>query len=166
MADAAVESVIEYLRQAQIHQADLIGYVKDLVDINKLEKDLSLFRAFLGDTPDERRQDGSVQRLHRQIRDVVHEVEDIINAAMTEAADADSDGYFRRDFETAEMLRIIGRQVDSICADIRGIYDETSRIDSTNPRLGDEWPRFPKVECIPFLPIKPKPVMNLFRSDP
>ncbi|KAH6829736.1 hypothetical protein C2S53_015028 [Perilla frutescens var. hirtella] len=136
MADASVESLIEYLHQIQIHQADLISNAKDLVDIDKLENDLRLIKAFI----EKRRQDGGVRLLLRQIRDVVYGVEDIINASMTEAADANSENYFLRAFQTSEMLRSICQQIDSISADIKDKYVGTNWIDFTSLGVGDERP--------------------------
>lgn len=145
MADAAVESLIGYLREVQIHQADLIRNAKDLVGIDKLEDDLRLFRAFLQKTPENRSQNDDVRRLVQQVRDVVYDVEDIINASMTEAADPNSKQYFLRAFQTSELLKSTCQRLDSICP---SIYGEKSRTEFINISDGDERPRLSLVERI------------------
>lgn len=144
MADAAVETLIQYLREVQIQQADLIRSCEHLAGIDKLENELSLFRTFLRSTPDNQRQNDVVRR----IRNVVYEMEDIINASMTEAADASSKLYFLKTFKTSELLKSISRQVDAICDGIGDIYGETSRIDFIALGNGDERPRLFKVDYI------------------
>ncbi|KAG8368553.1 hypothetical protein BUALT_Bualt15G0057500 [Buddleja alternifolia] len=113
MADAAVEFLRENLKQLLIYHHDLISGAEKQVE--QLEKDLRLFKAFLKDTTKTRRYDDdtdqlavqttkkrprrdgdTLRELVRQIRDVVYEAEDTIDAFVTQATESKSRSYFSR----------------------------------------------------------------------
>ncbi|KAL3644644.1 hypothetical protein CASFOL_009824 [Castilleja foliolosa] len=86
MADAAVEFLLENLKQLLLYNGNLIAGVKD--EVESLYNDLSLFRAFLKDsTENHRRQQNEVlKELVKQIRNVVYEAEDAVDNFVAQAA--------------------------------------------------------------------------------
>ncbi|GFP96613.1 putative late blight resistance protein homolog r1b-17 [Phtheirospermum japonicum] len=86
MADAAVEFLLENLKQLLLYNGNLIAGVKD--EVESLYNDLSLFRAFLKDsTENHRRQQNEVlKELVKQIRNVVYEAEDAVDTFVAHAA--------------------------------------------------------------------------------
>ncbi|KAI3454371.1 hypothetical protein Pfo_011034 [Paulownia fortunei] len=138
MADAAVEFLLENLQQLLLYHAHLISDAKNQVE--KLEKDLRLFKAFLRDSTKKRRKDESLRELVRQIRDVVYEAEDIIDAFVTQAAESKSKNYFLKAFQTPVKLLSIAKDVESVGGKVRDIYGGKSRIDFASLTVGDGGP--------------------------
>lgn len=124
MADAAVEFLLENLKQLLLHHVDLIKDAKN--QLEKLEYDLRLFKAFLKDSTKKRRKDEKLRELVRQIQSVVYEAEDVIDSVVTQAAEAKSKNYFLRAFQNRAVFT---EQVDSVCRKIRDIYGDKSRLD-------------------------------------
>lgn len=124
MADAAVEFLLENLKQLLLHHVDLIKDAKN--QLEKLEYDLRLFKAFLKDSTKKRRKDEKLRELVRQIQSVVYEAEDVIDSVVTQAAEAKSKTYFFRAFQNRAVFR---EQVDSVCRKITDIYGDKSRLD-------------------------------------
>ncbi|GFP86244.1 putative late blight resistance protein homolog r1a-6 [Phtheirospermum japonicum] len=137
MADAAVEFLLENLKQLLLHHAHLISDAKNQVE--KLENDLRLFKAFLKDSTKKRRTDESLRELVRQIRDVVYEAEDIIDASVTQAAESRSKKYFGSLMAPAR-LHNIAEQVQTVRRKISDIYGGKDKIDLANLALGDAEP--------------------------
>ncbi|XP_042010412.1 disease resistance protein RPP8-like [Salvia splendens] len=77
MADAAVELLLEKLKQLLVQHTHLIEGAANLVD--KLEKHLLLFKAIPSDALKLRRNDETLKELIRQIRYAVYKTEDIID---------------------------------------------------------------------------------------
>lgn len=77
MADAAVELLLEKLKQLLVQHTHLIEGAGNLVD--KLEKHLLFFRAIPTDALKLRRNDETLKELIRQIRYAVYKAEDIID---------------------------------------------------------------------------------------
>ncbi|KAH6763419.1 hypothetical protein C2S52_020852 [Perilla frutescens var. hirtella] len=123
MADAAVEFLLENLKQLLLHHVDLIKDAKN--QLEKLDSDLRLFKAFLKDSAKKRRKDEKLRELVRQIQNVVYEAEDVIDSIVTQANEAKSKNYFQRAFQNRADIT---EQVDSVCRKIRDIYDK-GRVD-------------------------------------
>lgn len=124
MADAAVEFLLENLKQLLLYHVDLIKDAK--YQLEKLENDLRLFKAFLKDSRKKRRKDEKLRELVRQIQSVVYEAEDVIDSIVTQAAEgkSKSKSYFFRTFQNrAEFTE----QVDAVCRKINDIYGDNSR---------------------------------------
>ncbi|KAK6123585.1 hypothetical protein DH2020_042674 [Rehmannia glutinosa] len=138
MADAAVEFLLENLQQLLLYHAHLISDAKNQVE--KLEKDLRLFKAFLKDSTKKRRKDNSLRELVGQIRDVVYEAEDVIDAFVTQAAESKSKNYFLRAFQTPVKLLSIAKDVEAVGGKVREIYGDKSRIDFASLTVGDGGP--------------------------
>ncbi|KAG8378689.1 hypothetical protein BUALT_Bualt07G0011400 [Buddleja alternifolia] len=135
MADAAVEFLLENLQQLLLYHAHLISDAKNQVET--LENDLRLFKAFLKDSTKKRRKDDSLRELVRQIRDVVYEAEDIIDAFVTQAAESKSKNYFLRAFQTPVKLLGIAKEVEAIGGKVRAIYGDKSKLDFATLSVAD-----------------------------
>ncbi|KAK6153972.1 hypothetical protein DH2020_013611 [Rehmannia glutinosa] len=139
MADAAVEFLLENLKQLLLHHAHLIRGATDQVE--KLENDLRLFKAFLKDSTKKRRKDERLLELVRRIRCVVYEAEDIIDAFVTQAAESKSKGYVVRALLTPTRLLSIAEQVETVCRKISDIYGGKDKIDFAGLGIGDGEPK-------------------------
>ncbi|KAL6559346.1 hypothetical protein OROGR_004463 [Orobanche gracilis] len=135
MADAAVEFLLDNLQQLLLYHAHLITDAKNQVE--KLEKDLRLFKAFLKDSTRKRRKDNSLRELVSQIRDVVYEAEDVVDAFVTQAAESKSKNYFLKAFQTPVKLLSIAKDVETVSAKVRDIYGDKSRVDFASLAVGD-----------------------------
>ncbi|XP_051123189.1 disease resistance protein RPP8-like [Andrographis paniculata] len=122
MADAAVEFLLGNLQQLLLYHTHLIKGARDQVE--QLENDLRLFKAFLRDSTKKRRKDDSFREVVRQIRDVVYDAEDIIDAFVTQATESKSRNYFIQAFKKPVDLHGIASQVESISGKVKEIYDK------------------------------------------
>ncbi|XP_012856917.1 PREDICTED: putative late blight resistance protein homolog R1A-10 [Erythranthe guttata] len=128
MADAAVGFLLENLQQLLVHHVQLIRGAKK--EVEKLESDLQVFKDFLNEySSKKRRKDDSLQTVVRQIRDVVYEAEDVIDAFVTQAAVVKSENYFLRAFKEPVNLHKIARKVKSVRAKVTDIYGGKNRIE-------------------------------------
>ena len=147
MADAAVELLLDNLQQLLIYHTHLIADVKNQVE--KLESDLRLINAFLKASTKKRRKDVILRQLVREIRDVVYEAEDIIDAFVTQAAESQAKNYFLRAFETPVKLHSIATQIEKVSATVKEIYGDKSRIDFAVLNVGDGGPEKSEVTLFP-----------------
>ncbi|KAL0356291.1 UNVERIFIED_CONTAM: putative late blight resistance proteinR1A-4 [Sesamum radiatum] len=138
MADAAVEFLLHNLQQLLLYHAHLISDARNQVE--KLESDLRLFKAFLRDSTKKRRKDDSLRELVRQIRDVVYEAEDIIDALVTQAAESKSKSYFSEAFDAPVKLHSIVKDMEKVRDKVKEIYGDKTRIDFANLIVGDGGP--------------------------
>ncbi|KAH6763416.1 hypothetical protein C2S52_020849 [Perilla frutescens var. hirtella] len=129
MADAAVAFLLENLKQLLTNHGNLIKDAKDQVE--KLENDLRLFKAFLKDSTKKRRKDDTLRELVRQIRSIVHEAEDVIDSFVTQAAGArwPRSSYLPAFLFSPAKLLDIGKQVEAVCNKIRDIYGDRNKLD-------------------------------------
>ncbi|KAK4394878.1 putative disease resistance protein [Sesamum angolense] len=146
MADAAVEFLLDNLQQLLIYHTHLISDAKNQVE--KLESDLRLFKAFLRDSTKKRRKDESLRELVRQIRDVVYEAEDIIDAFVTQAAESKSKSYFLRAFQTPVKLHGIATEIERVGVKVKDIYGDKNRIDFASLNVGDGGPEESEVTFV------------------
>ncbi|XP_051140036.1 putative late blight resistance protein homolog R1B-16 isoform X2 [Andrographis paniculata] len=128
MADAAVEFLLENLKQLLLYHANLIQDAKNQVE--DLEKDLRLFKAFLKDSTKNRSKDETVKVL---------------------AADKKSSNYFKKFVRTPANLISVAKDVEKIRAKVKSILDR-DRVDlanrETNPserEAAEEIIKIPKV---------------------
>ncbi|KAK6124727.1 hypothetical protein DH2020_041528 [Rehmannia glutinosa] len=130
--------LLENLKRLLLHHAHLVN-AKNQVE--KLENDLRLFKAFLKDSTKKRRKDESLRQLVRQIRDVVYAAEDIIVAFVTQAAESKSKRYFVRALLTPTRLLSIAEQVEAVSRKISDIYGGKDKIDFAGLGIGDGEPK-------------------------
>ncbi|KAH6795260.1 hypothetical protein C2S52_005737 [Perilla frutescens var. hirtella] len=131
MADAAVEFLLNNLKELLVYHSKLITETKS--EIENLEKDLRIFKAFLKDSVKKRRKDEETKALVQNIRDVVYEVEDVLDAFVTQLIEKKSKNYFLRFFQKPVDLHSIGMQVEDVKKKV-----ERARNDRANQNLSDE----------------------------
>ncbi|KAK4394883.1 putative late blight resistance proteinR1A-3 [Sesamum angolense] len=141
MADGAVEYIIRNLQQLLFHQAHLIAHARS--DVEKLEKHLQFFKAFLKDTTKKWRKSDSMQKLIRDIRDVVYEAEDIVDAFVIVAAESSYRTYFRRAFKKPVKLLTIAKKVEAVVDKIKVIKTDIN-FANFSIDVGDEGPAGPE----------------------
>lgn len=112
MADAATEFLLQNLQQLLIYHTHMISDAKNQVE--ELENNLRLFKAFLNDTAKIRREDDDLREIFRLIRDVVYEAEDVVDAFVAHAAEARSGSYFLRAFRSPVGRLSIAKQVKQV----------------------------------------------------
>ncbi|KAK6116359.1 hypothetical protein DH2020_049821 [Rehmannia glutinosa] len=124
MADAAVEFLLENLKQLLLYNATLILDVKDQVEY--LYNDLSLFKAFLKDSTEKRSQHGVLKELVKQIRNVVYEAEDAVDTFVAHAAVHKARKPIEKAFHIFDYpakLRSVAREIELIRAKVKDIYE-------------------------------------------
>ncbi|KAJ9553995.1 hypothetical protein OSB04_018040 [Centaurea solstitialis] len=124
MADAAVEFLLNNLKQLLVYNVHLILGVKDQVD--SLCNDLRLLAAFVKDTTESRGKHAVVKELVRQIRNEVYKAEDIIDMFVVHASVQKSRTRVEKVFhikEHTKKLRIIGKEIQGIQQSVKKIYD-------------------------------------------
>lgn len=116
MADAAMEFLLNNLKELLIYHSHLITDTRG--QIESLEKDLRLFNAFLKDSLQKRRKDERTKELVRNIRDVVYEVEDVVDAFVTRALEKKSKAAsfmsFLKFWQPSIDLHAIGKNVEAV----------------------------------------------------
>ncbi|XP_042048078.1 putative late blight resistance protein homolog R1A-10 [Salvia splendens] len=113
MADAAVEFLLKNLIELVAHHSHLITETKSQVKL--LEEDLIIFRGFLKDSVKRRKKNEGIQLLVNNIRDVVYEAEDTIDAFVTLSTDNNrSRNYFAKAFKSLLTLHDIGKRVKEV----------------------------------------------------
>lgn len=138
MADAAVEFLLENLQQLLLYHVHLIKDAKEQVE--RLERDLRLFKSFLKDSTKKRRREDSLRELVCQIRDVVYEAEDVIDAFVTQATESRSKNYFVRSFQTPVKLLTIAKQVEMVGLKVKDIYGDKGKFDFASLSVGGGGP--------------------------
>ncbi|KAH6838113.1 hypothetical protein C2S53_001204 [Perilla frutescens var. hirtella] len=131
MADAAVEFLLNNLKDLLLYHSKLITETKS--QIESLEKDLRIFKAFLKDSVKKRRKDEQTKVLVQNIRDVVYEVEDVLDAFVTQLIEKKSKNYFLKFWKSPVDLHTIGKQVEDVKKKV-----EQARIDYANHKVSDE----------------------------
>ncbi|KAH6756833.1 hypothetical protein C2S53_000572 [Perilla frutescens var. hirtella] len=113
MADAAVDFLLNNLKELAIHHGHLITNAKS--EIESLQIDLRLFKAFLEQSVKKRRKDEPTYKvLVQNIRDVVYEVEDVIDEYVTKATERKAGSLIHRIFKSPVDLHDIGSKVEGI----------------------------------------------------
>ncbi|KAL1558881.1 putative late blight resistance protein R1A-10 [Salvia divinorum] len=130
MADAAVEFLLNNLKELLLYHSHLITDTKK--QIESLETDLRLFNAFLKDSVKKRRRDEHTKELVRNIRDVVYEVEDVIDAFITQAMEKKSTSAFLKFWKPSVKLHDIGKKVEEVREKV-----DKARVDFANLSVHD-----------------------------
>ncbi|KAF7124289.1 hypothetical protein RHSIM_Rhsim12G0206900 [Rhododendron simsii] len=115
MADAAVEFLLDNLKQLVVYNAKLINNVRGEVD--GLIKDLPLLKAIIEVSTETGREDDVVKALVSRIRDVTFEAEDVIDAYMVVATTQKRKKWLQKLFggiDHASKLREVAKNVQTI----------------------------------------------------
>lgn len=124
MADAAVEFLLENLKQLLLYNANLILDVKDQVEF--LYNDLTLFKAFLKDSTEKRNKHETLKELVKQIRNVVYEAEDAIDTFVAHAAVHKARKHIGKAihmFDYSAKLRMVATEIRLIRDKVKDIYE-------------------------------------------
>ncbi|XP_015892650.3 putative disease resistance RPP13-like protein 3 [Ziziphus jujuba] len=124
MADIIVDIFMKNLIKLLGHEANLLLKVKGQVCL--LQDDLGIMNAFLKDSGGKRNEHHLVREIINQIRDVVLEVEDVIDIYMVKVIKQRRRTLLGRAFHSighANLLHDVSNQTTSIKNKIRNIYD-------------------------------------------
>lgn len=123
-----MEFLLENLKQLLIHHAQLIKNAKSQVE--QLEVNVGFFKSFLKKVSGKKlRKDEALKALVRDIRGVIYDADDIIDAFVTQAAENKTRNYFSRVLNTSTDLIDIADKVDTICRRISQIYGGKDKFD-------------------------------------
>ncbi|KAL1552172.1 putative late blight resistance protein R1B-16 [Salvia divinorum] len=112
MADAAVEFLLNNLKELLLYHSKLITETRG--QIESLEKDLRVFKAFLKDSVKKRREDEHTKALVENIRDVVYEVEDVVDLFVTRAIEKKAKAAPFKFWKPSYDLHTIGGKVEEV----------------------------------------------------
>ncbi|XP_047937620.1 putative late blight resistance protein homolog R1B-17 [Salvia hispanica] len=124
MADAAVEFLLENLKQLLLYNANLILDVKDQVEL--LYNDLTLFKAFLKDSTEKRSKHETLKELVKHIRNVVYEAEDAIDTFVAHAAVHKARKHIGKAIhfmDYSKKLHSVAHKIQSIRLRVKDIYE-------------------------------------------
>ncbi|CAI9757431.1 unnamed protein product [Fraxinus pennsylvanica] len=125
MAEASVEFLLQNLKDLLLYNAHLILDVKE--QVNSLYNNLDLFKSLLKDASKIRYKNDFLKTTMNQIRDVVYEAEDIIDRFVSESAARKARGSMEKAlniFDHTKMLRRVGKEIESISAEVKRIHDD------------------------------------------
>lgn len=151
MADAAVQFLLENLKQVLLYNGGLIKNVKE--EVEYLERELRLFRAFLQDSTKNLKKDEISREIVNQIREVVYDIEDAIDAYVTQAADNKAKNFIGNFFgvpksqliSVASNVRSLGEKVKSILERLKQVDVEPGKNHPTSETGQLEQIKVPKV---------------------
>ncbi|KAG6413720.1 hypothetical protein SASPL_126434 [Salvia splendens] len=141
MADAAVEFLLENLKQLLLHHAQLIKDAKGQVE--QLQENVGSFKSFLKKVSSKKlRKDEALKPLVRDIRGVIYDADDVIDAFVTQAAEKKTHSYFSKLFNASNGLSLIdiAEKVDAICRRITQIYGGKDKFDLVNLATAHDGP--------------------------
>ncbi|KAL1552080.1 disease resistance RPP8-like protein 3 [Salvia divinorum] len=113
MAEAATEFLLNNLKEVVKHHVHLVRDAKG--NIEKLERDLNAFKAFLKDTVKIRKKEEKIMNMWKEIHDVVYEIEDVIDFYLAKTNEEGRQGRFARLMKNrAATLHSVGQKVENI----------------------------------------------------
>ncbi|XP_042002384.1 disease resistance RPP8-like protein 3 [Salvia splendens] len=125
MAEAATEFLLNNLKEVVKHHIHLIVDAKD--NIEKLERDLNAFKAFLTDTAKIRKKDEKIMNMWKEIHDVVYEIEDVIDFYIAKTNEKGRQSRFSKLMKNrAATLHEVGQKVDNIKGRVDVMKEEIS----------------------------------------
>ncbi|XP_073135452.1 putative disease resistance protein At1g50180 [Henckelia pumila] len=128
IADFAVHFLLSKLKQLIIHHARLILQAKNQVEM--LENDIRLFKAFLKDSAKKRLNNDAVVEFVREIRVVVSEGDYVIVSFVNLAGER-RDRDFWKKLGFGGMIKLVGiaKEIGSVRNKVKRIYSAVRRID-------------------------------------
>ncbi|XP_015952837.1 putative disease resistance RPP13-like protein 3 [Arachis duranensis] len=137
MADSVISFVLDNLSQLLAREANLLCGVDDRV--RSLQSDLSIINVFLKTSEGKTKKDIDKEVL-RQIRDVAHEAEDVIDTFVINVAmhrRRTMLGKMLRGFEHGKLLRDVAVKIDSIKATVNDIRDNKMKLSDVFQQEGE-----------------------------
>ncbi|XP_057801692.1 uncharacterized protein LOC131016908 [Salvia miltiorrhiza] len=112
MADAALERLLEKLQQLLLYEAQLVKNVK--TQLEKLEMNLRVFRAFLADSAQSVKDDDDAvfEELVRQASDVIYEVEDVVDQCRRRSRNSAAEPAKSKGCEESNVMMMNEREAD------------------------------------------------------
>lgn len=133
--DAAVDFLLENLQQLLRYHVQLLNDAKNQVE--RLEIDLRSFKTFLDRLSKIEIKNDSLRDLACQIRDVVHEAEDVIDAYVAHASNTRSRNRCLRFFHKPIFISI-AKDVERVNGKVNDIHGGKSRIDFATLTVADK----------------------------
>ncbi|KAL2243649.1 UNVERIFIED_CONTAM: hypothetical protein Sindi_0482900 [Sesamum indicum] len=131
MEDTFVRLLLENLNRLRLHQADLISDVKD--EIQRLEKNLLLFKTFLNESTEKRE---ILKEVIEEIVEVVYKAEDAVDVYVSQALEKETEKYFRRSPHPPAKLLDAVEEVESTAQRVQEKYEiDFSRLLTENELL-------------------------------
>lgn len=131
--DASVEFLLGNLKQLVVHHVDLIQGAES--DLEKLNVELEALQAILKDASRKHKKDETFKQWERRVRDVVYDVEDMIDICVTQAATKSKRTSLSRFFRgnsigIAEAVRKIRLE------QVKPLFDK-AKVDFANLNIAD-----------------------------
>ncbi|XP_054777044.1 putative disease resistance RPP13-like protein 3 [Prosopis cineraria] len=131
MADSLLSFVLENLSRLVQHEAHLLCGVEDKV--NSLQSELRMMSVFLKSCEQDKMKKEIEQEVVRQITDVAHEAEDVIDTFVANVARYRRRSWLSRMFhgvDHAKLLHHVAEKIDNIKATINQIYENRIKYDT------------------------------------
>ncbi|PIN27029.1 hypothetical protein CDL12_00195 [Handroanthus impetiginosus] len=125
----AVLIILENLKRVLLYNGRLILNAKNQVEM--LEDDVRLFKAFLKDSAKVHHKDGPLEELVRQIQDLVPKAEKTIEVFLNLAADNRARNFVQRAFGGSMELIRVAKEIRANREKVRIIYDKIRVICAT-----------------------------------
>ncbi|KAK4254329.1 hypothetical protein QN277_009728 [Acacia crassicarpa] len=131
MADTVVSFVLENLSRLVAHEANLLCGVEDKV--KSLESELKMMHVFLKSCQQNQQKKEIEQEVVRQITDVAHDAEDVIDTFVANVVNQRQRSGFSRmlhGVDHAKMLHHVAEKIDNIKVTIGQIYENRIKYDT------------------------------------
>ena len=128
MADSIVTVLLEYLPGLLAEEAHLLHGVED--QVNSILRELRLMNIFLQNSEGKRNEHDIVKEVVRQIRDVAHEVEDVIDTFVLNVAEQRKRnvlGKIIHSFNHAITVHQVVKKIEGLNKEINRIYDNITK---------------------------------------
>ncbi|KAL2488479.1 Disease resistance protein (CC-NBS-LRR class) family [Forsythia ovata] len=125
MADAAVEFLLEKLKQLLLYNVNLVRDVKD--ELESLYNELDSLKGFLKDSTEKRNTNEHMNSMVRRTREVVYKAEDAVETYLSHTCVPMARGYFERAFDILDHvanLRSVVQEVRSMRTTVEDMYDK------------------------------------------
>lgn len=137
MSDNIVTILLEYL-PGLLAEAHLLHGVED--QVNSILRKLRLMNIFLQNSEGKRNEHDIVQEVVRQIRDVAHEVEDVIDTYLLTVAEQRKRnvlGKIIHIFKHTTTVHLVAKKIEGLSKEINKIYDNITKygIERTEARV-------------------------------
>ncbi|XP_028797491.1 putative disease resistance RPP13-like protein 3 [Neltuma alba] len=131
MADSVVSFVLENLSRLAAHEANLLCGVEDKVKL--LESQLRMMTVFLKNSDQNTRKKEIEQEVVRQITDIAHEAEDVIDTYVANVARNQRRSWVSKmlhGVDHAKLLHHVAERIDNIKVRIDQIYENRIKFDT------------------------------------
>ncbi|XP_028797485.1 putative disease resistance RPP13-like protein 3 [Neltuma alba] len=131
MADTVVSFVLENLSRLVAHEANLLCGVEDKVKL--LESQLRMMTVFLKNSDQNQRKKEIEQEVVRQITDIAHEAEDVIDTFVANVARNQRRNWVSKmlhGVDHAKLLHHVAEKIDTIKVRIDQIYENRIKFDT------------------------------------